>query len=75
MKNFWLFAYGIYYPNGGMNDLIEKFDTQEEVINFFQEKKESLTFETDEYYDNPLYGMDVAYIYDIVNDAKITLIL
>ena len=33
-KRFLLFAYDTYYPNGGICDLIESFDTIDEAVEF-----------------------------------------
>ncbi len=31
MKRFWLFAWFVYYPEGGMNDFLCSYDTVEEA--------------------------------------------
>jgi hypothetical protein len=36
-KRYWLFEVIDYYPSGGLNDVVFKFDTKEELIEYIQD--------------------------------------
>ena len=38
MKRYWLFFGSDYYPNGGMSDFRDSFDTQEEAVHCVLQK-------------------------------------
>jgi hypothetical protein len=40
MKRYWLFAGSVYYPQGGISDLVDSFDTIEEARTAFDESGE-----------------------------------
>lgn len=46
MKRFMLFSYEDYYPGGGMNDLVDSFDTLDEITQWAKtvKKKDELRY-------------------------------
>jgi hypothetical protein len=51
MKRFLLFAYSDYYPQGGMNDFEESFDTLEDAKAYYISDKVSCHSEECHVYD------------------------
>lgn len=52
MKRYLVFGHDVYYPCGGINDLIGSFETEEEINEYFTEKmnnKEKYFSECDYY--------------------------
>jgi hypothetical protein len=47
MKRYWLFYFDAYYPNGGMDDFQESFDTVDQAIEHSKKLKVS---PSDSYY-------------------------
>jgi hypothetical protein len=41
MKQYILFAFWNYYPTGGMDDMVNSFDTQQEAEDYIRELKHS----------------------------------
>jgi hypothetical protein len=39
MKRYWLFQFDQYYPQGGMNDFVESFDSLEEALVHYKKLK------------------------------------
>lgn len=63
-----LFAYGHYYPSGGVNDFVDSFSTIEEVLNYLNE--------TVDYYGElePKHDYSEAHIYNITLGTRINFI-
>jgi len=40
MKQYILFAFHNYYPQGGMDDMVSSFDTQQEAEDYIRELKD-----------------------------------
>jgi hypothetical protein len=40
MKHYILFAFHNYYPQGGMDDMVSSFDTQQEAEDYIRELKD-----------------------------------
>ena len=52
MKRYLVFGYDVYYPYGGLNDLIGTFNTEEEIDDYFlkeQSNKDKFFFKRDHY--------------------------
>ena len=49
MKRFLVFAGYCYYPDGGMNDFLEDFDTLEEARSFEAKIKEECKFNWEDF--------------------------
>lgn len=45
MKRFWLFSGDYYYPQGGMRDFIESFDTKEEAKELYLKIKTEWSYQ------------------------------
>lgn len=39
MKRYLLFGYDVHYPKGGLNDLIDSFDKESDINDFFVSKQ------------------------------------
>lgn len=65
MKRYLAFYGDVFYPSGGINDLIGHYDSKEEAINAIHEEHNKYCYNED------YWGLNWAHVYDKVDELKV----